>query len=706
MLELVIGVQIKPIVRNLISELKSLDLDGILYVGYPILATADETTFVDALLISEQNGLIVFDLELTDPQEADFWEKLEKRQDTAYSAVYQKLFLHEALRKRRQLAVEVNVVTYIPYEVSSPPGKDDLRVAWPKQLGCALALTAPVEEKYRKPLNAAIQRVTTIKPIKRRSSVKRDNSRGAILKKIEQEIANLDRWQNHAAIESPEGPQRIRGLAGSGKTVVLALKAAYLHVQHPDWHIVVTFQTRSLYQQFEDLIRRFTFEHTMDEPDWGKLEILHAWGSPARPGVYFDIASAYGIEPRDFSYGRQKYGWQNAFAGICKELLDEIRQRDIPPTYDAVLIDEAQDFPQSFFQLVYQATDQTKRIVWAYDELQNLGDYRMVPPEELFGVDKKNKPLVQLHNYEDQAQQDIILPVCYRNTPWALAAAHALGFGIYREKGIVQYFDEPNLWYKLGYEVRDGENAPGQQVTLARRSDTSPSFFQELLSPTDAVVCQVFGNREEQASWVAEHILENLEQDELEFGDILIILPDAYTARSESNVIIDALSKRGLNAHLAGITSSKDELFLDNSIAIAHIYRAKGNEAPMVYVVNSQYCFEGTELHKKRNALFTAMTRSRAWVCVCGYGSAMTDLKSEIDQVISHDFKLEFCVPTDSEHEKIRQIHRDMTREEQAEVKRMEEVLAKYVQSVESGELGEDVLPRELRDKLREILEK
>ena len=60
-----------------------------------------------------------------------------------------------------------------------------------------------------------------------------------------------------AAFEIPEGPQRIRGLAGSGKTVVLALKAAYLHSQHPDWNIAVTFYTRSLSQQYKDMITNF-----------------------------------------------------------------------------------------------------------------------------------------------------------------------------------------------------------------------------------------------------------------------------------------------------------------------------------------------------------------------------------------------------------------------------------------------------------------
>ena len=56
----------------------------------------------------------------------------------------------------------------------------------------------------------------------------------------------LDHLQSRIVIETVEDVQRIRGLAGSGKTIVLALKAAYLHASHPEWRIAVTFLTRSI----------------------------------------------------------------------------------------------------------------------------------------------------------------------------------------------------------------------------------------------------------------------------------------------------------------------------------------------------------------------------------------------------------------------------------------------------------------------------
>ncbi|MCP4695420.1 MAG: RNA helicase, partial [Gammaproteobacteria bacterium] len=166
---------------------------------------------------------------------------------------------------------------------------------------------------YISKLNTAIQRITSIKPVKKRRNVKDIVSKWSIIKKIEQEIVNLDLHQKQAAIETPDGPQRIRGLAGSGKTVVLALKAACLHSQNPDWDIAVTFQTHSLYQQFRDLIRRSAFEHSSDEPNWDKLKVLHAWGSINTSGLYSVIADSIGYPVRDFLYGKSKYGYEQAF---------------------------------------------------------------------------------------------------------------------------------------------------------------------------------------------------------------------------------------------------------------------------------------------------------------------------------------------------------------------------------------------------------
>ena len=159
--------------------------------------------------------------------------------------------------------------------------------------------------------------------------------------------------------------------------MVLALKAAYLHALHPEWTIAVTFHTRSLYQQFEDLITRFMFEQINDKPDWRRVQILHSWGAHDRDGVYTTIARHSGFVRRDWQYAMQTYGRDNAFQGILGEAIAATQQTPASPIFDVVLIDEAQDLPPEFFRLVHSYTKPPKRIVWAYDELQKLNESTM-----------------------------------------------------------------------------------------------------------------------------------------------------------------------------------------------------------------------------------------------------------------------------------------------------------------------------------------
>lgn len=92
------------------------------------------------------------------------------------------------------------------------------------------------------------------------------------------------------------------------------------------------------------------------------------------------------------------------------------------------MIDEAQDMPSDFFKLCYSLLKEPKRLVFAYDELQNLGNNSMPSLEEMFGLNMDGTPKVVLENKVNEARQDIVLPICYRNTPWALTLAHGTSF--------------------------------------------------------------------------------------------------------------------------------------------------------------------------------------------------------------------------------------------------------------------------------------
>ena len=44
------------------------------------------------------------------------------------------------------------------------------------------------------------------------------------------------------------------------------------------------------------------------------------------------------------------------------------------------------------------------------------------------------------------------------------------------------------------------------------------------MTPNDAVVTMIFDTREDEASWIAAQIKQNIDMDELEHDDILIIV--------------------------------------------------------------------------------------------------------------------------------------------------------------------------------------
>lgn len=384
------------------------DYTGTLYLGYPLSSTNESVVTIDALLVTREKGLVAFIFGKADSNPQD-------SQDLLYYQISNTLTKYESLRVRRGLAIAPTVITIYPS--GEVPGSDDQYLfCGTDDLESVIRKLPVFDEKYYTALCESLQKISSMKPRKRRLNVTSSNSRGGIIKRIEKEIANLDEWQKKAAFETPEGPQRVRGLAGSGKTVVLALKAAYLHAQHPTWNIAVTYYTRSLSQQFITMVSNFSYEFLGDLPDWEKLHIIHSWGTESEIGIYSELSKKMGVIPLNFNGAKAKYGRSQAFEGACNELLFQ-NTNDIQPYYDAILIDEAQDMPKNFFKLCYKIVKYPKRVVFAYDELQNLNNATMPTLNEMFGLNQSGDANVVLKNLENEARQDIVLPVCYRNTP-------------------------------------------------------------------------------------------------------------------------------------------------------------------------------------------------------------------------------------------------------------------------------------------------
>ncbi len=375
-----------------------------------------------------------------------------------------------------------------------------------------------------------------------------------------------------------------------------------------------------------------------------------------------------------------------------------------------ILVDEAQDFAPNFLLLCYEYLKDPKRLVYAYDELQNLGNRSLPPVEEIFGKSTDGTPRVIIHPSEiGKPKQDIILDTCYRNSRPVLSTAHALGFGIYRKKGLVQIFENKNLWFDIGYEEDNGDIEDGELVRLSRTPKSSPEFLEKHSPIEDLIQFQIFETAEAQTAWLAAEIKRNLTDDELIPDDIVVINPDPLKTKDAVGDARRALMQMGINSNLAGVTTIADVFTEPGTVTFTGIFRAKGNEAAMVYVINAHDCFGAfspRDVALVRNRLFTAITRSKAWVRVLGIGKAMSALKEEFDKAKAENFALHFRYPTEAERKTMKTVNRDMSKAELDRSAKRRNNFADIIASLESGESFIEDYPENLVKKLQTFLAK
>ena len=85
------------------------DWEGYLYIGYPVIGTADGAYHIDAVYLSKEKGLVIFNL-----VENDNLEDYQDEQDDSYNKIEAKLKSYRDLMYRRNLCVKISVITFAP----------------------------------------------------------------------------------------------------------------------------------------------------------------------------------------------------------------------------------------------------------------------------------------------------------------------------------------------------------------------------------------------------------------------------------------------------------------------------------------------------------------------------------------------------------------------------------------------------------------
>ena len=490
------------------------------------------------------------------------------------------------------------------------------------------------------------------------------HSRRKIIQQVRSRLNQLDLYQEKIAKQIPPGMQRIRGVAGSGKTVILCQKAALMSIKYPEWQIALVFFSRSLYasitRQVDKWLRYFTQDRLNYDPETSSLKILHAWGSKQQPGFYSTICKATGTMPLAVPFTTSKQPHE-ALAEACVQLLEN---KTIPQIFDAVLIDEGQDLianhwkyrgKQPFYWLAYQSlrpvnpiSPQQRRLIWAYDELQSLSSLTVPEPVELFGEELGHLVTGQ---YSQQINKTEIISRCYRTPRQIIIVAHAIAMGLLRTQGILTGSIYPEEWQALGYKVR-GSWQIGSRITLERDDYHSPNIIGELCQ--DTIDFDRFTSRQQELTVLAQRIKQNLTQDNLQPDReiLVIVLGSAYEATSLAKQAATFLINQGINIYLPSQsrfncldpTEQKypDRFWYPGAIAISTIHRAKGQEADLVYLIGLDNIARNESNIYLRYQLFTALTRTRAWASISGVGDY--PLFQELSTLIQSEGQISFTV--------------------------------------------------------------
>jgi hypothetical protein len=207
-------------------------------------------------------------------------------------------------------------------------------------------------------------------------------------------IKTLDLQQEKVAKSIPEGHRVLKGVAGSGKTLVLSCRAKYLTKLHSDWRILVVCYGISFSQYLRQLITASAEPHGNNS----NIEVFH----------YHDLVKKLTGGNLQKRREESREQWD---ARVGTILLNAIALGRIALKYDAVLIDEGQDFTVEWLQsLTSLLNPETDSLLLCLDPAQNIFGRRI--PYKSAGIKVHGK-------------RPVLLKQSYRNTVEILELARA-----------------------------------------------------------------------------------------------------------------------------------------------------------------------------------------------------------------------------------------------------------------------------------------
>jgi hypothetical protein len=201
-------------------------------------------------------------------------------------------------------------------------------------------------------------------------------------------LAVMDMQQEQMARSLGEGHRIIRGVAGSGKTLILAFRAEYL-ARGATRPVLILCYANGIAGRLEDAMQARGVEHRV------QVLTFHGW--------CYRMLRTYGIPaPSEHDYP----DYAQRLAASVSEVVKAVDQGHIPmEQYDAVLIDEAHDFEPQWLALAAKMVNpRTKALMVVYDDIQAIYQGRERPVWKQLGIEATGRTTVLKINYRNTAQ--------------------------------------------------------------------------------------------------------------------------------------------------------------------------------------------------------------------------------------------------------------------------------------------------------------
>ncbi|BDQ01543.1 nuclease-related domain-containing DEAD/DEAH box helicase [Ignavibacterium sp.] len=420
----------------------------------------------------------------------------------------------------------------------------------------------------------------------------------------------LDETQEQVAKKLGEGHRIIRGVAGSGKSLVLCAKIRMLLKEKPNWQILLTCYNISLASQLRYYLYSFNDEGDVANEDYrkviqSKVKIIHFHGLakeiiPQGGWPLVDkeqlLTTARFANLEDHEIEAEL---DEMYSSLLGAKLQQLAATTKLPLYDAIVVDESQDFHPSWLKALMIMLKRTTNFL-------------------LLAEDPNQKIYPRTFTYKDTGINVVgggrifNLPISYRSTREIVITASKL----------VRTSDWDDFYKKF---LEENDELPKTETQKNGR-------LPEIIIKNDYM---------ETCQFIASDILYKVSNQGFSFNDFGVL----YTIKKTE--VIDYITP--LCAVLAEnkipffwLSEDKDSKTrydqFRREVTISTVFSAKGLEFETVYFVGVEI-YPWIKRNRRENAslLYVGMTRAKSELYMCSLMETeiTRQLKTIIDEFSS-----------------------------------------------------------------------